>query len=102
MAAEPTGGDASLPSPTSHGRIAGFQEFCANAEVLEYKESEELIQTVGNAGFVSFRFDMLYQRTQYRERSAGRDIWSFERIDKKWLAVWRTIVELKEDREQKT
>lgn len=82
----------------SDGILSGFEEWCANAKVVEYEESNEQIQVVGNSGFVSFRFDMLYERATYRERSAGRDIWAFERLDGKWLAVWRTMTDLKEER----
>ncbi len=78
--------------------IVGFEEWCANARVIEYEESDEQVQIIGNVGFVSFRFDMLYERATYRERSTGRDIWAFERADGKWLAVWRTMVDLKEER----
>lgn len=77
---------------------AGFEEWCTNARVLEYEESDEQIQVIGNVGFVSYRFDMLYERAAYREQSIGRDIWAFECVDKKWLAVWRTMVDLKEER----
>lgn len=78
--------------------IGGFEEWCANARVIEYEESDEQVQVIGNIGFVSFRFDMLYERATYRERSTGRDIWVFERSDRKWLAIWRTMVDLKEER----
>lgn len=81
--------------------VASFVEFCSNARVLEYKESDEQIQIIGNVAFVSFRFDMLYERTSYRERSTGRDVWAFERGGGKWIAVWRTMAELKEDRHPK-
>lgn len=80
--------------------IGSFEEFSANAKVLEYQESDELTQIVGDVGFVSFRFNMLYERAAYRERSIGRDIWAFQLIEQKWLAVWRTMVELKEERKQ--
>lgn len=79
--------------------LAGFIEFCSNARVLEYKESDEQIQVIGDIAFASFRFDMLYERALYRERSTGRDIWAFKQSDGKWLAVWRMMVDLKEDRE---
>ncbi len=79
--------------------LAGFDEWCLNARVVEYKESDEQIQIIGNVGVISFRFDMLYERTSYRERSVGRDIWVFEYQNGKWVAVWRTMVDLKEERE---
>lgn len=78
--------------------MAGFDEWCTNARVIEYSESDEQIQIVDNVGFVSFRFDMLYERAAYRERSTGRDIWAFELIEGRWLAIWRTMVDLKEER----
>ncbi len=82
----------------SDALLAGFEEWCANAKVLQYEESDEQLQIIGNVGFVSYRFDMLYERAAYRERSVGRDVWAFERIDRTWLAVWRTMVDLKEER----
>lgn len=85
----------------SDALLAGFEEWCANARVLGYKESDEQVQIIGRVGVVSFRFDMLYERAAYRERSVGRDIWVFQRIDDKWLAVWRTMVDLKEERMSK-
>ena len=77
--------------------IGGFDEWCSNARVVEYKESDEQIQIVDNVGFVSFRFDMLYERASYSEKSTGRDIWAFELIEGRWLAIWRTMVDLKEE-----
>jgi Domain of unknown function (DUF4440) len=98
--------DIIMVLPGFTGKIAGrknlldgFVEFCTNARVLEYQESDLQIQVVGNAAFVSFRFDMVYERASYREHSTGRDVWAFERVDEKWLAVWRTMVELQATRQ---
>jgi len=85
----------------SEAMLAGFDEWCKNARVLEYEESDEQIQIIGDVGFVSFRFDMVYERKSYREKSTGRDIWAFEHWDGKWVAVWRTMIDLKELREEK-
>ena len=78
--------------------IAGFDEFCSNAKVLEYSESEEQIQIIGDVAVLSFRFNMLYERPAYRARSTGRDLWAFKQVEGKWLAVWRTMLELQEER----
>ncbi len=80
--------------------LASFTEFCANAHVLEYQEREEQIDIVGNCAVAGFLFDMLYERTAYRERSTGRDLWVFERQDDRWVAIWRTMLGLSETREQ--
>ena len=79
--------------------LAGFVEFCTNARVLEYIEKNEQIHVVGNCAVASFQFEMLYERTQYQERSKGRDLWVFQCISHKWVAVWRTMMELEEVRE---
>jgi hypothetical protein len=79
--------------------LAGFVEFCTNAKVLEYQESNEQISVVGNCAVASFQFEMLYERTQYQERSKGRDFWVFQCISDMWVAVWRTMMELEEVRE---
>jgi hypothetical protein len=78
--------------------LASFVEFCTNAKVLEYKESNEQINVVGNCAVATFQFEMLYERTQYQERSKGRDLWVFQCISDKWVAVWRTMMELEEVR----
>jgi len=79
--------------------LASFVEFCTNARVLEYQESNEQINVIGNCAVASFQFEMLYERTQYQERSKGRDLWVFQCISDTWVAVWRTMMELEEVRE---
>ena len=81
--------------------LAGFEEFCLNAHVVEYEESDHQINVIGDSAVVSFRFDMLYERSKYRERSKGRDLWVFHHEGTNWVAVWRTMVELTEEREEK-
>ncbi len=80
--------------------IASFVEFATNARVLEYEESEEQIHVIGRVAVASYRFSILYERASYRERSTGRDIWIFEQSNGKWIAVWRTMNELKEERQE--
>ncbi len=79
--------------------LASFVEFCTNAKILEYQESNEQINVVGNCAVASFQFEMLYERTKYQERSKGRDLWVFQCISDTWVAVWRTMMELEEVRE---
>jgi len=81
--------------------LGGFSEFYTNARVIEYEESDEQIHVVDRVASVSYRFTMVYERATYRERSTGRDVWIFERSDDRWIAVWRTMVDLKEERQTK-
>ena len=81
--------------------LASFVEFCSNARVLEYQESNEQINVIGECAVATFQFEMLYERTKYQERSKGRDLWVFQYISGKWVAVWRTMLELEEVRENR-
>ena len=76
--------------------LASFVEFCANATVLEYQENNEQINIVGDCAVATFKFEMLYERAKYQEQSKGRDLWVFQCISGKWVAVWRTMMELEE------
>ena len=79
--------------------MATFVDFCANARVLEYAESDEQVQVVEDCAVVSYRFEMQYQRAGYRARCSGRDMWMFRRGVYGWVAVWRTMLDLVETRE---
>ena len=81
--------------------LASFIEFCTNARVLEYQESNEQINVIGECAVATFQFEMLYERAKYQERSKGRDLWVFQYISGKWVAVWRTMMELEEVRESR-
>jgi hypothetical protein len=84
-----------------HGRdvlVAGFEDFCKNAKILGYEESDENIEVVGDCAIATFRFKMLYGRSTYREQSQGRDLWVFRQIGDRWVAVWRTMLDLAGER----
>jgi Domain of unknown function (DUF4440) len=81
--------------------LASFVEFCQNAQVLEYQESNEQINVIGDCAVASFQFEMLYERAKYQERSKGRDLWMFQCISGKWVAVWRTMMDLEEIRKNR-
>jgi hypothetical protein len=80
--------------------VEGFLDFCINARVLEYEETDEQIQVTGHVGVASYRFTMLYQRSSYHARATGRDVWIFEASDDSWVAVWRTMLDMNEERWQ--
>jgi hypothetical protein len=97
--------DIIMTLPGFSGRVRGrgalldsFDEFCTNAQILEYAESDEEIDVVGNVAIVHYRFDMLFERASSRARSTGRDIWAFEQVGGMWFAVWRTMLDVREER----
>jgi ketosteroid isomerase-like protein len=75
--------------------ISSFVQFVDIARVIEYRESDLDVQVIGDTAIVTFRFDMIYQRQQQpRERSTGRDLWVFARHGDRWVAVWRTMLDI--------
>jgi len=84
-----------------HTFLASFVEFCANAQIVQYSESDETINVVDKVAIATLKFEMIYDRATYRARSVGRDVWAFENLGDKWVAVWRTMIELKETKENR-
>jgi len=78
------------------GFLAGFRDFCANAIVHEFRQDDEQIDVAGATAVVSFRYEMLYERSGKRYRVTGRDLWVFEKSGPAWLAVWRAMLDLDE------
>jgi hypothetical protein len=81
--------------------VASFEEFCKNARVIEYEESEEHIDVIEGCAVATFQFKMLYDRATYRELSRGRDLWIFREYQDRWIAVWRAMIELSAERSPK-
>jgi hypothetical protein len=82
-----------------HGReefLSGFRDFCENAQVHEFHDHDYESDVVGGTAVVTFRFDMIYDRSGERYRSTGRDLWIFRSQDSAWIAVWRTMLEIEE------
>ena len=77
--------------------IAGFEDFCTHAKVLEYEESGLDVDVVGNTAAASFAFAMTYEREDRRYRGTGRDLWMFGREGGEWKATWRTMLDLHEE-----
>jgi ketosteroid isomerase-like protein len=76
--------------------LAGFRDFCSNTQVHEFREHDQQVDSAGRAAVVSFRFDMVYERSGERYHSTGRDLWVFQQEGTGWIAVWRTMLEIEE------
>ena len=76
--------------------LAGFRDFVQNASTEDFRELEQKIDVVGATAVVTFTYEMVYARAGERYRATGRDIWVFQRDDARWIAVWRTMMDLNE------
>jgi ketosteroid isomerase-like protein len=76
--------------------IAGFEDFRNDAVVHEFLDRDRQVDVAGNTAVVTFRYEMLYERSGKRHRATGRDLWVFQRQGDAWIAVWRTMFDLAE------
>ncbi len=77
--------------------IAGFADFCTNARLHQFEESDRQIDVVGHVAVASFAFEFTYARDGQKYRGTGRDVWVFEKSQDNWLAVWRTMLNVFEE-----
>ncbi len=76
--------------------LAGFQNFCRNATIREFRDHDQQIDVAGEAAVITFRYEMVYERSGGRYRSTGRDLWVFQKQETGWIAVWRTMLDVEE------
>ena len=76
--------------------IAGFVDFCSNAAIHEFRESDFQADVVADTAVASYRYEMVYERSGEKYRATGRDLWVFTQQNGNWVAVWRTMPEMDE------
>ena len=79
--------------------LAGFHDFRQNATLQEFREHDQKVDVAGDSAVVTFRYEMVYERSGNRYRSTGRDLWVFQKKDEAWIAVWRTMLDVEEHAE---
>ena len=77
--------------------LAGFRDFCQNATIQEFREQDQQVDVVGDTAVITFRYEMVYVRSGERYRAYGRDLWVFEKRQGAWIAIWRAMLDMKED-----
>lgn len=77
--------------------LAGFRDFCQNTKIQEFREHDHQIDFAGDTAVITFRYEMVYERSGKRYRSTGRDLWIFQKQGEAWIAVWRTMLDLEEN-----
>jgi hypothetical protein len=43
--------------------LAGFHDFCQNAAIQQYQEHDRQVDVAGDTAVVTFRYEMVYQRS---------------------------------------
>jgi len=71
--------------------VASYREFATGAGVLDYAESDPLIEVFGDVAICAYRWTMTYERDGEARRESGSDQFVLSRIGKQWRVVWRCI-----------
>jgi hypothetical protein len=77
--------------------LAGFRDFCQNATVHEFREHDHQVDVAGRTAVITYRYEMIYERSGQRSRATGRDLWVFEKPDREWIAVWRAMLDMEDN-----
>lgn len=93
--------DVVMVAPMFEARVEGmraavdsFQTFIRNARVHAFRESELQVDVWEDSAMATFRFDMTYDFGGGTYEDAGRELWLFVRVDKRWRLAWRHQVPL--------
>ena len=77
--------------------LAGFRDFLQNSTIQEFREHDHQVDVAGDTAVITFRYDMVYQRSGERYRATGRDLWVFQKQGGAWIAVWRAMLAMEEN-----
>ena len=77
--------------------LAGFRDFRQNATIQEFREHDHHVDVAGDTAVVTFRYDMVYERSAKLYHSTGRDLWVFQKQGGGWIAVWRAMLDMEEN-----
>lgn len=76
--------------------VDGHRDFTQSATVHDFSEDEIAVDRVKDTAVVTYRYEVDYDRGGKRYVSTGRDLYVFRFSDGRWLAIWRTMLDIEE------
>ena len=74
--------------------VDSYKKFKGMATILDVKETELMVDVFGDTAVATYSFEITHEIDEKTSTHRGRDMFTFTRIENKWLAVWRTIFPL--------
>lgn len=74
--------------------VESYKNFTNMASISNFKESDPKIEIFGFTAIVSYSFEISYEMNNETFQDTGRDLFVFIHENKKWQAVWRTVLPL--------
>ena len=78
----------------SRGRascVKSYRDFLAQAQVLDYRESECTVDQWDEVAVATSPWEMTYSLGRQRYRESGHDTFVFKKEDGRWQAIWRLM-----------
>ena len=72
--------------------IAGYLDFCTQANITDFKLGEPGIDVFGNTAVATYSYEISYEMGGESFTDTGRDLFVFVREGDRWQAVWRTMI----------
>jgi len=72
--------------------IQSYVQFMAQSHIIEYTESNHVIDTWGNVACASYDWAMTYRQKGETKTDKGQDMFIFHRVPNGWAAVLRLIL----------
>jgi len=77
--------------------VATFVNFVEKAQLYDFVQEDLQVDVIGDVAVASFAFEFSYEQQGRHFQGKGRDLWTFQRQDDTWLAVWRTMLDVTEE-----
>lgn len=71
--------------------VKSYRDFLAQAQVIDYRESECIVDDWGVVAVATSPWEMTYGLGGQRYRESGHDTFVFKKEDGRWQAVWRLM-----------
>ncbi len=71
--------------------VKSYRDFLAQAQIMEYRDSEPAIDDWGSVAVATSPWEMAYQLAGRRYRESGHDTFVFKKEEGRWQAVWRLM-----------
>ncbi len=72
--------------------IQGYVDFISNARIIKYEIKEPIINIFGDTAIASYCYDTSWEMDGKTYNETGNNVFVLIREQKKWLAVWRTLI----------
>jgi len=87
-----------IVSPDFKNRLNGiddvlnsYKEFYENSKIYDFSENDFNVEIFDKIVVTDYKYHIIYEINNKKYDGTGREIWTFGKINDRWLAVWRCL-----------